>query len=636
MESTPSGSIIFSTVGRPQYGFDIFSVDIHSSPTHEVRLTDGTSVNFNGQFIDDLQSIVFVSERNASAQLYLTRVSSSSDPPQKLTSAPTSLFHDRPVIHEDCLYFVSAHQPPSSLYISWPAVYFSLQGKDIVTRLTPLDVVDYSPSVSHSGNYIAVASYGSKPWGGEFHELHTQIVVFPVSDPSKRTVLADRGGWPTWARDDSIYFHRQSDDGWWSIYQVDFPISEESEPPRRVTPPGLHAFTPAAFHDSSKIAVATHRRDRGPYRHIEIFDMETGNFHPVTELLNPETHHYNPFVSPGSMFLGYHRFRGEGDKTVIPNLESIRSPVKSVKLLRINGNFPAVSPDGNLVAYNPGLEDANGGVKIMKWDGSKRWTLIKGQIAFHNSWCPADKNVIFTSLGGIFQASHIPVQVARLTFDASNLDMENVEVKILTKGETGNNGFPACSPDGKLVVFRSGRSGNKNLYVMDAEKGEYEMIRQLTEGDWTDTMPCWSPDGEWIAFSSNMHDPTNAVTFGIYMVRPDGSDLRRVHVEGSSEVAMERINHVCFSPDGHWLVFTANMGGVTAEPVSLPNQFQPYGDIFIARVDGTGLTRLTCDAYENGTPTWHSHQPLSLNNNSNVELDGEPLKGLFVDPLWMT
>lgn len=662
MESpSPSGSgtIVFSTVGRPFYGFDVFSLNLSFLNT-EYRLTDGTSVNFNAQFVDDdSQILLFISERTGSPCIYLTRPGSSG-PPEQLPSAPGSLFHDRPILRDGRVFFVSAHQPPadSLLYKSWSAVYSApfardVKDVDIITRLTPKGIVDYSPSLSQSGHLLAVASYGSKPWAGEFHHLHTQIVVFPLSDPAKRTVVANQGGWPTWCGDSTIYFHLQADDGWWSIYRVDFDLqgneSSEFESPRRVTPPGLHAFTPAAMHDMKRIAVATRRKDR-PFRHIEIFNIESGMFEPVTELLNPKIHHYNPFVSPGSKFLGYHRFRGEsapGEK-LIPNLEPIVSPIKSLKMLRINGSFPSFSPDGDLIAYNHDFE-ANGGLTIVKSDGSKRWKLIKGRVAFYNSWSPADKNVIFTSLGSIFQPANATVQIARVTFDVSSLnprrpDVENVEVKILTKEETGNNGFPACSPDGKLVVFRSGRSGHKNLYIMDAVKGEFEggSIRQLTEGECIDTMPSWSPDGKMIAFSSNRHDPSNQVTFGIYIIKPDGSGLRRVHVEGSSDVDMdmERINHVCFSPNGEWLLFTSNMGGVTAEPISLPNQFQPYGDLFVVRVDGTGLRRLTWNGYENGTPAWHSAMEdadigrFSLNEEEAVYCD--KLKGQFQEPLWIT
>ncbi|KNA19591.1 hypothetical protein SOVF_059890 [Spinacia oleracea] len=649
-----NGTIVFTTIGRIDYGFDIFSVPLHpisTSTATEHRLTDGTTVNFNGQFVDDNNSLVFISERTGYPRVYLTGPGSN-NPPEQLPSAPGSLFHDRPILHGNRLFFVSAHQPSESLYKSWSAVYsvsidnHNQTNDDQINRLTPYGAVDYSPAISISGEFVAVASYGSKPWGGEFHELHTQIVVFPVTDPNKRTVLAERGGWPTWSGDSAIYFHRQSEDGWWSIYRVAFPATES---PLRVTPPGVHAFTPAAMHDGKKIAVATRRKDKA-YRHIEIFDTESGEFEPVTELLNPELHHYNPFVSPGSKFLGYHRFRGgsnsgeqKGDK-IIPNLEPIVSPIKSLKMVRLNGSFPSFSPDGNFLAFNPDFE-TGGGVKIMKSDGSKRWTLIKGRVAFYTSWAPClsdrKKHVIFTSLGSIFQPARVTVQVARITFDASSLDprcenIENAEIKIMTNEETGNNGFPACSPDGKLVVFRSGRSGHKNLYVMDAVDGEVDggnSARQITEGAWVDTMPSWSPDGQVIAFSSNRHDPSNPVTFGIYLIRPDGSDLRRVHVEGSSDSDMERINHVCFSPNGEWLLFTTNMGGVTAEAVSFPNQFQPYGDLFIVKVDGSGLRRLTCDGYENGTPVWHSNGELdieigNLSLNGNVEVDGDELKGL--------
>ena len=38
------------------------------------------------------------------------------------------------------------------------------------------------------------------------------------------------------------------------------------------------------------------------------------------------------------------------------------------------------------------------------------------------------------------------------------------------------------------IMFRSARSGHKNLYLMDARGEEYGLTR-LTEGPWTDTMP---------------------------------------------------------------------------------------------------------------------------------------------------
>ncbi|XP_057964872.1 uncharacterized protein LOC131155634 [Malania oleifera] len=644
----PKGTVVFTTVGRPTYGFDIFSVTLSS--LSERRLTDGASVNFNGHFADDDATLVYVSERTGSPRIYLNR--SGIVEPELNFSVPGSLFHDRPVVKNGRVYFISAHEPAERPFKSWSAVYSTSVDKGRggeISRLSPDGVVDYSPAVSRSGKFIAVASNGSGPWAGEFHELKTDIVVFRESDPGKRTVVSEQGGWPTWAGDSTLYFHRQADDGWWSIFGIDLPENFEfsgvSELPRRVTPPGLHAFTPAAFHDGKRIAVATRRRGKS-FRHIEIFDLESQTFTPLTESLNPNFHHYNPFVSPECGLLGYHRFRGESSsgELIIPHLEPIISPIKDLRMLRLNGSFPSFSPDGNFIAFNPDF-DRNSGLKIIKSDGSKAWSLLKGRTAFYNSWSPTEKNVIYTSIGPIFGSAKVTVQIARITFDFSGLvnDREDLpaEVKILTREDAGNNAFPACSQDGKSVLFRSGRSGHKNLYIIDAVNGEFDggSIRQLTDGPWIDTMPCWSPDGDLIAFSSNRHNPDNPEVFSVYVVRPDGTGLRRIPVsghEGSGDADRERVNHVCFSPDGEWLLFTANISGVTSEPVSLPNQFQPYGDLHVTRVDGSGLRRLTCNGYENGTPTWQADGDVGLERSSAASGVGDELTGDFEEPLWIT
>ncbi|XP_060174648.1 uncharacterized protein LOC132605540 [Lycium barbarum] len=653
---SPHGTIIFSTVGRTNYGFDIFSLNspfsfLNSPPSHssqyptEHRLTDGTSLNFNGQFIDEDQTLVFVSERSGAPRIYLQRPSEVQI--EQLPASPDSLFLDRPFLRNNRLYYISAHQPPQQIFTSWSALYSTTLDDGKIIRLTPYGFVDYSPAISQSGHLIAVASYGDRRWSGEFHDLRTDIVVFPESDPDKRTVVCQHGGWPTWSGNSTIYFHRQADDGWWSIFRVNLPedSSNLGADPVRVTPPGVHCFTPAAASHNSRtmIAIAT-RRPGKSCRHIEIFDVESHKFYPVTELLNPTTHHYNPFFSPKSTFLNYHRFRGEtslGD-TTIPNLDPVNSPEKGLTMVRLNGSFPSFSPSGDFVAFNPDFA----GLKIVKSDGSKKWTLFKGRTAFGNSWSPAEPNVIFTSVGPVFDSVKATVQIARVSFNSLSLNNDDcgeipVETKVLTEEETGNNAFPSCSPDGKHVVFRSGRSGHKNLYIMDAVKGELEggEIRQLTGGPWIDTMPSWSPDGKLIAFSSNRHNPDNINCFSIYVIHPDGTGLQRIHVagpEGSEEVDKERLNHVCFSKDCEWLLFTGNLSGVTAEPVSVPNQFQPYGDLYLVKLDGSGLRRVTCNGYENGAPAWHPFVvPMTMGDSERSVLVGDKLMGEFDDVLWM-
>nr|XP_043635973.1 uncharacterized protein LOC122607120 [Erigeron canadensis] len=647
----PTGTIIFTTVGCPHYGFDVFSTplpsslhDFPSSPPLERRLTDGVSINYNAQFVgtnNNSDDIVYVSERTGSSQIYLGK--------DLLTSTNTSLFHDRPVVKHDRVYFISAREPSGTPFKSWSALYTEeLNGSNKICRLTPYGTVDYSPSISGDGKLIAVASYGSRPWGGEFHHMETDIVVFRISDPENRWVVCSQGGWPTWAGNDMIYFHRQAEDGWWSIFRIDLPSEFNTlvSAPLRVTPPGVHCFTPAAIQGRRQVAVATRRKDDS-HRHIEIYDLELEKFFPITKVLNPDFHHYNPFVSPDSGFLGYHRFRGEQDsaetgmsETIIPHLNPVSSPIKTLRMLRLNGAFPSFSPDGDLVVFNPDF-DSNSGIEIMKSDGSKKWNLLDGRIAFCNSWSPIEKNVIFTSIGPIFDSVKATVQIARVSFDlhmANNQEsVVKPKIEILSKEETGNNAFPSCSPDGKSLVFRSGRSGHKNLYIMDAIEGEFKgEIRQITDGPWIDTMPSWSPDGKLIAFSSNRHSPANVNAFSIYLVCPDGSNLRRVYVagsEGSEEVDKERINHVCFSGDSKWLLFSANIGGVTADPVSVPNQFQPYGDLYVARLDGSDVRRLTCNGYENGTPAWYPRDESVL--GSLCYGVGNKLLGQFDEPLWI-
>ncbi|CAI0395694.1 unnamed protein product [Linum tenue] len=642
----PTSSIIFTTLGRSSYAFDLFTLPTRRrtppSPSSELRLTDGASVNFNGHFASPSPALlslspqpspiqrpfttpaaaeaaelhhVYVSERNGSCNIYYDAIAFDSHPPESSSRSRSAmeiaprvqlpLIHghdglslkDRPTVVGDKLVYVSTHEKSAKPRTSWAAVYSTDLKTGSTRRLTPIGIADFSPAVSPSGFLTAVASYGENGWNGEVEELSTDIYVFLTKDGSERVKIVEHGGWPSWVDDSTLFFHRKSEeDGWISVYKAILPnsgpVSTDSVTVTRITPPGIHAFTPATSPGNTDfIAVAT-RRPTSTYRHIELFDLVNNEFTELTRFVSPQTHHLNPFLSPDSGRVGYHRCRGQsnsGDPHLL--LESLHSPRPDVSLFRIDGSYPVFSPAGDRIAY---VEMP--GVYVVNRDGSNRRRVYPG-MAFTTEWDPVRPGIVYTAAGPTFAPVSSEVDIISINVD--HADVDNNVKKLTTNGI--NNAFPSLSPDGKWIVFRSGLSGQKNLYIMDAEKGEAGDggLRKLTEGQWTDTMCKWSPDGEWIAFSSDRHDPGSG-SFAIYLIHPNGTGLRKLIQSGAGG----RCNHPYFSPDSKSIVFTTDYAGISAEPISNPHHYQPYGDIFTIKLDGSELTRWTQNSYEDGTPAW--------------------------------
>jgi len=81
----------------------------------------------------------------------------------------------------------------------------------------------------------------------------------------------------------------------------------------------------------------------------------------------------------------------------------------------------------------------------------------------------------------------------------------------------GRDIFPRFSPDGGWVAFTSNRMGNNDVFVMPATGGE---PRQLTHATTNDTVLYWTPDGKRIIFATSRG--TKAFRSPLFTISIDG------------------------------------------------------------------------------------------------------------------
>ena len=163
--------------------------------------------------------------------------------------------------------------------------------------------------------------------------------------------------------------------------------------------------------------------------------------------------------------------------------------------------------------------------------------------------------------------------------------------------DPAQDGWPRWSPDGKQMAFQSNRNGALNIYVADVLGGSQiddGAPQQLTTGkpgrdSWE---PAWSPDGKQLAFSAQQ-----AAGSEIFLMNPDGTGRQRLTenraIDGSP----------AWSPDGRQIAFFSSRDAVPAQGDAVPDQGGNW-EIYVMDADGSHVLRLTDQPGQDHSPAW--------------------------------
>ncbi len=229
--------------------------------------------------------------------------------------------------------------------------------------------------------------------------------------------------------------------------------------------------------------------------------------------------------------------------------------------------YPSLSPDGSRVVYS---QYRQGNVyeiyELSLIDGVARRLTDRLGILVAPEISPDGKSIVF--------ARGSP------TSDLSYLWLMNRDGSNPHRIFSGVGWDPTWSPDGQRVLFASNMDGSDQLYVIGLDGSA---PRRLTSLPALRGRSDWSSLGQIVTYSGESWNRE------LFLMNSDGSGLRQVSPPGGNSQGPS------FSPDGNWIAFTAYF--------DRPKDINGC-EIYVVRVDGTSLRRLTDNDYCDYQPRW--------------------------------
>ncbi len=249
-------------------------------------------------------------------------------------------------------------------------------------------------------------------------------------------------------------------------------------------------------------------------------------------------------------------FRRWARKKYLPSLLETGEPGDFGKPFRLEpGTFggqelsPAASPSGDLVAS---ITTDKGEIDVSLFDAPKRRrirNLTKGfdkqikSISVHNSR-QIGSDISFSPDGNSIAA------FARREggFSLILIDVLNGGLRKIIDMEVEQQRSPSWHPDGQSIVFSGNLNGQFDIFSIDIDTLD---ITNLTNDDFFDAAPVFSPDGRWLTYTSYVGDHAQ-------LFRASTADLSKRYQLTTGDFDNKE---PVYSAEGNRIYFTSNRTG---------------------------------------------------------------------------
>jgi TolB protein len=234
---------------------------------------------------------------------------------------------------------------------------------------------------------------------------------------------------------------------------------------------------------------------------------------------------------------------------------------------KVESYYPSLSPDGTRVVFTSNLTTV---YEIYEMDLS---TGIPVQLTDHlgevyaPEISPDSQSIVFANIIGDFSSIWLMDRDGGNPHEIFGLDGKDCV-------------DPTWSPDGTRILFAAGMGTDKELLTITPTGADLLLVNETFR---TRGRSDWSADGSIIAAYS-----WSSPNFEIFFMDPDGSNLRQMTFSGRDLAPS-------FSPDSQWMVYTSYAGN---------NDNLNACELFIMRIDGSENIQLTENSYCDWQPRW--------------------------------